>query len=62
MFISISGHEKTTQTLAFTIYKLSRHPEVQQCLREELRSFKDEPTYDDFVARLPYLDAVLKET
>lgn len=62
MFISISGHEKTTQTLAFTIYKLSRHPEVQQCLREELRSFKDEPTYDGFVARLPYLDAVLKET
>ncbi|KAI0704555.1 cytochrome P450 [Earliella scabrosa] len=58
----ISGHETTTQTLAFTIYELSRHPEVQRRLREELEAFHEEPTYDDFANRLPYLDAVLRET
>ncbi|KAI0704575.1 cytochrome P450 [Earliella scabrosa] len=58
----IGGHETTTQTLAFTIFELSRHPEIQNKLREELVAFSDEPTYDDFATRLPYLDAVLKET
>ncbi|EJF60561.1 cytochrome P450 [Dichomitus squalens LYAD-421 SS1] len=58
----VSGHETTTQTLGFTIYELSRHPEIQAKLREELAAVKGEPTYDDFQARLPYLEAVLRET
>ncbi|KAM5543816.1 hypothetical protein V8D89_002433 [Ganoderma adspersum] len=58
----ISGHETTTQTLGFTIYELSRQPEIQAKLREEIAAFKGEPTFDDFQTRLPYLDAVLRET
>ncbi|KAI0644094.1 cytochrome P450 [Trametes meyenii] len=58
----ISGHETTTQTLGFTIFEPSRKPEVQERLREELKHFPHEPTYDDYQTRLPYLDAVLKET
>ncbi|TFK79504.1 cytochrome P450 [Polyporus arcularius HHB13444] len=58
----ISGHETTTQTLAFTIYELSRHPDVQRRLREELAQYASEPTYDDFASGMPYLEAVLRET
>ncbi|KAI0922392.1 hypothetical protein AcV7_005936 [Taiwanofungus camphoratus] len=58
----VSGHETTTQTLGFTLWELSRHQDVQQRLREELDAFPREPTYDDFQSRLPYLDAVLRET
>nr|BAK09405.1 cytochrome P450 [Postia placenta] len=58
----ISGHETTTQTLGFTIFELARHPDIQRRLRAELAELGREPTYDDFHARLPYLDAVLKET
>nr|BAK09392.1 cytochrome P450 [Postia placenta] len=58
----VSGHETTTQTLGFTVFELARHPVVQERLRTELAELGHEPTYDDFQARLPYLDAVLKET
>ncbi|KAH9896523.1 cytochrome P450 [Cubamyces lactineus] len=57
----VAGHETTSQTLAFTLYELSRHPDKQQRLREELDEFVGEPNYDDFNNRLPYLDAVMKE-
>lgn len=59
---SISGHETTTQTLSFTMWELARHPDVQQKLREEIVAFSGEPTYDDYQTRLPYLDAVARET
>lgn len=59
----ISGHETTTQTLGFSIWELARHPEAQARLRKELQEFGNaEPSYDDFQNRLPYLDAVLRET
>jgi len=58
----ITGNETSTQTLAFLIWELSRHPDVQERLREELKAFPGEPSYDDFQTKLPYLDAVLKET
>ncbi|KAI0746369.1 cytochrome P450 [Daedaleopsis nitida] len=58
----ISGHETTTQTLAFTIYELSRNASIQERLRAEVKTFSLEPTYDEYQTQLPYLDAVLKET
>ncbi|OSD07755.1 cytochrome P450 [Trametes coccinea BRFM310] len=58
----IAGHETTTQSLGFTIFELARHPDVQEKLREELKQFPREPTYDDYQTQLPYLDAVVKET
>ncbi|PCH34872.1 cytochrome P450 [Wolfiporia cocos MD-104 SS10] len=59
---TIAGHETTTLTLGYSILELARRPKIQERLREELMAFPGEPTYDDYSSRLPYLDAVLKET
>ena len=37
-------------------------PKVQETLRAELDAFPGEPRYEDFQSKLPYLDAVLRET
>jgi hypothetical protein len=58
----MTGHEATTLTLGFSIWEISRNPDIQQRLRAELQSFSAEPTYDDYLSKLPYLDAILKET
>ncbi|EKM50918.1 uncharacterized protein PHACADRAFT_128546 [Phanerochaete carnosa HHB-10118-sp] len=58
----ITGNETSTQTLAFMIWELARHPDVQERLRKELKAFPGEPNYDDFQAKLPYLDAVMRES
>jgi cytochrome P450 len=44
------------------MWQLARHPDMQQKLRDELMAFPGDPNYDDFQSRLPYLDAVLRET
>ncbi|OBZ74741.1 hypothetical protein A0H81_05751 [Grifola frondosa] len=58
----IAGQETTSQTIAFSLMELARHPKIQQRLREELKTISGEPTYEDFQSKLPYLDAVLRET
>jgi len=45
----------------WTLIELSRHPDIQTRLREELLAFGGEPTYDQLKANLPYLDAVVHE-
>jgi hypothetical protein len=45
----------------WTLIELSQHPDVQTRLREELLAFGSDPTYDQFKANLPYLDAVVHE-
>ncbi|EIM80938.1 cytochrome P450 [Stereum hirsutum FP-91666 SS1] len=57
----VSGQETTSQTVAFSIFELSRHPEIQQRLREELDTSYPSSTGTP-QSQLPYLDAVLKET
>lgn len=59
----IAGRDTTAQALAWTIFCLSIHPEIQEKAREEVHSVHgtDGPEYDD-VKRLPYLQAVLNET
>jgi Cytochrome P450 len=46
----------------WALIELSRHPDVQTRLREELLAFGPDPTYDQLKANLPYLDAVVHET
>jgi cytochrome P450 len=58
----VSGHETTTQSLAFAIWELARNPASQDRLREELAQFPQFPSFEDFQSRLPFLDAVLRET
>ena len=60
---SVAGHETVSSALSFTMWALARNPDIQNKLREEVRTIAGEPTYDDFVDPnlLPYLDAVCKE-
>lgn len=60
-----AGHHTTSQSLSWTLYLLSKHPEIQDRLREELvQAFPDpnfQPTFDE-IEHLKYLDSVVKET
>ncbi|KAG1882689.1 cytochrome P450 [Suillus subluteus] len=57
----LAGYETTSITLTWALIELSRHPDVQTRLREELLTFGADPTYDQLKANLPYLDAVVHE-
>jgi cytochrome P450 len=57
----LAGYETTSISLTWTLMELSQHPDVQTRLREELLAFGSDPTYDQFKANLPYLDAVVHE-
>lgn len=54
------GHETTAGSLAFTLLELAKNPDVQQRLRDEIRTVGRDLNYDD-IQRLQYLDAVVKE-
>lgn len=64
----LAGTDTTSSTLSRAIHLLSRHPEVQQRLRQELVSVTHDvghtlSSFDyDAYANLPYLEAVVKET
>jgi cytochrome P450 len=57
----LAGYETTSISLTWALIELSRHPNVQTRLREELLAFGADPTYDQLKASLPYLDAVVHE-
>ncbi|KAG1842983.1 cytochrome P450 [Suillus subalutaceus] len=57
----IAGYETISISLTWALIELSRHPDVQTRLREELLAFGADPTYDQLKASLPYLDAVVHE-
>jgi cytochrome P450 len=63
MTIFLAGHETTANALTWTWFLLSRNPEVENCLRDELDSVLGgrRPTFDD-LARLPYTRMVLEES
>lgn len=49
--------------LQWCLLELCKQPDIQQKLREELLQFSPEdPTWDQFMNSLPYLDAVVHET
>jgi len=57
-----AGHSTTANTLSWSFYLLSEHPAIQTKLLDELQRVLGGrlPTVDD-LARLPYLDMVVKE-
>jgi cytochrome P450 len=58
-----AGHETAQNTLSWTFYQLSQHPEVREKLLSELQTVLDgrTPTVDD-LAHLPYLEWVINES
>ncbi|XP_013394382.1 cytochrome P450 3A4 [Lingula anatina] len=59
----LAGYGTANDTLAFTSYLITAHPEVQQRLSEEIDDVLQgaEPTYDN-VSKLKYLEQVLNES
>ncbi|KAG9128434.1 hypothetical protein FRC07_012542 [Ceratobasidium sp. 392] len=57
-----AGHETTSTSTTWALYALTRHPEVQRKLRQELleSGLGDEPSMAD-LDKLPYLDNVIRE-
>ena len=58
-----AAHLTTAHTFSWTLFLLSQHPEVLQKLHGELNAnvAMDVPTFEE-LERLPYLDAVIKES
>ncbi|KAJ7196550.1 cytochrome P450 [Mycena pura] len=54
------GHETTAGSLAFTLWELARHPEIQNRLRAEILAHRRDLSYDE-IQKLEYLDAVVRE-
>ncbi|KAG6374890.1 cytochrome P450 [Boletus reticuloceps] len=58
----VAGHETTSTAITWALYAMTKAPEIQVKLREELLSVDTEtPSMDELMA-LPYLDAVVRET
>ena len=58
--IMLAGYETTSVALTYCIYLLSKHPQVQQKLLQEVDEFKGQPSYEQ-LDRFPYAAAVLSE-
>lgn len=59
----LAGHETTALTIMFAVYLLCTHPESNQSLQAELdREVGARAIRFEDLARLPFLDAVIKET
>jgi cytochrome P450 len=57
----LAGHDTVSCALAWTVYLLARHPQVQADLAAELRSLPPGAGFEA-LDRLPLLDAVVKES
>jgi cytochrome P450 len=59
----LAGHETTAIALSFAFYALSEHPEIAARLRAEIDAqIGTRPAVLPDLPRLPYLDAVMRET
>lgn len=60
--IFAAGHETSTNALAWTLMLLSQHPDVMRDLDDELATLGGAaPTVED-LAKMPFLEAVVKES
>jgi len=59
----IAGSDTSSSSLSWFIYHMSKHPEVQQKIKEELKNICDDKRRlsIDHIESLIYLDAVIKE-
>lgn len=63
MTMFLAGHETTANTLMWTFYLLSQHPDIKQRLYTEIDSVLGDRTVTlSDLSNLPYLEMVLKES
>ncbi|OQV25021.1 Cytochrome P450 3A9 [Hypsibius exemplaris] len=61
----LAGYETTANALAFSTYLLAKHPEVQERLYADIMlamGEQEELCFEDSSMKLPYLEAVIKES
>jgi cytochrome P450 len=58
----VAGHETTATALAWTLHRLTRHPEALREVQAELDRVVPDGAEPDRARELPYLDAVCKES
>ena len=56
----LAGYETTAVAITYCIYLVSKHPQVQQKLLQEVEKFKGKSTYDQ-LDQFPYAAAVISE-
>ena len=61
MTLMLAGHETTATAIAWSLYWVHRYPEIKAKLQAEIASLGADPDPME-LAKLPYLDAVCKET
>jgi cytochrome P450 family 110 len=61
MTLMLAGHETTATAIAWSLYWVHRYPEIKAKLQAEIASLGANPQPME-LAKLPYLDAVCKET
>jgi cytochrome P450 len=57
----VAGHDTTATTIAYALWELGRHPEVQDRVAAEAAALGDRALEPDDVARLPYTVQVVHE-
>jgi cytochrome P450 len=63
MTVILAGHETTALALGWTFYLLAKHPQVEERLAAEIEgALKGNPPTAASLARMPYLEQVLKES
>ncbi len=61
MTLMLAGHETTATAIAWALYWVYRQPDIKAKLQAEIASLGTDPDPME-IAKLPYLDAVCKET
>ncbi|KAJ7919446.1 cytochrome P450 [Mycena leptocephala] len=62
IILMLAGYETTPVSLTWALIELAKNTDVQDRLREELVRFGPiDPTWDQLVSELPYLDATVSE-
>ncbi|CAE6446225.1 unnamed protein product [Rhizoctonia solani] len=59
--IAFTSQDTTAGTLTFGLHQLAIHPRYQSRLRDEIVQLGREPTYDDLMSGMPWLDAITME-
>ena len=66
MLLLVVGYDTTGMTLSYLAYAMSKNPEVQEKLQQEIdKAFEEsEEEFPDYntIQNLPYLDMVIHET
>jgi len=61
--LMFAGYETTSIGLTWALIELSRNPDAQEALREELSQFQtNDPTWENLSSGLPYLNGVVLES